>query len=559
MKRFHHLFLLACATSSLGMTGGTCDSSANLGLIDALRGPPAIIATSPREDAAERTFEVDLRSYPDAFEISWEFGDGSAKRGLDRERGKKISHAYSTSGTFIVTVRLFSLVDVIGQRPAELLATGTLPVTIQGPNQMPVPTFSVQEVATTEPSLGITRRFDASRSRDPDGTIVEYRWDFGDGGQALGSTVEYAFERAGLYTVRLTVKDDRGGRAFTERTLFLNGVPEARFRIEIDETNPLLVRFNASRSTDPDGDIVRYDWDFADGTTLPNGGVQVSHTYAAPGEYFVRLDVFDDQGQSDFVFVQVEVTSDEIALTSVSERYGEVGTTLSGLQLTGANFAGGATARLQRGATRIDASNVIRNSAQQLTADFDLNGASLGDYDVVVENPDTGTASLSGAFRVVTPNLVRLTTSLGDIVFELVDDAPITTSNFLQYVTDGFYDGTIFHRVVPDFVVQGGGFLPGLERPEGRRPPIANEFSPTRSNLRATVAMAKVGGDPNSATSEFFVNLKDNSQNLDNQNGGFTVFARVIEGMDVVDDIAAVPLNGEQPIDDVLLIRAERE
>ncbi|MBX3395147.1 MAG: peptidylprolyl isomerase [Phycisphaerae bacterium] len=559
MKRFHWLFLLTCATGSLGMTGGTCDSSANLRLIDALRGPPAIIASSPREDAAERTFEVDLRSYPDAFEISWEFGDGSAKRGLDRERGKRISHVYSASGTFTVTVRLYSLADVIGQRPAELIATGALPVTVLSPNQLPVPTFSVQEVTPAEPALGITRRFDASRSRDPDGSIVEYRWDFGDGGQAIGSDVEYAFERAGLYTVRLTVKDDRGGRAFTERTLFLNGVPEARFRFEIDDVNPLLVRFNASRSTDPDGEIVRYDWDFGDGVKSPDGGLQVSHTFAAPGEYFVRLDVFDDQGQSDFVFVQVVVTSDEIALTSISERYGEVGTNLNGLRLMGANFAEGATARLQRGATRIDATNVTRDSSQQLTVDFDLSRATLGDYDVIVENPDTGTASLSGEFRVVTANLVRLTTSLGDIVFELVDDAPVTTSNFLQYVTDGFYDGTIFHRVVPDFVVQGGGFLPGLVRPEGRRPPIVNEFSPTRSNLRATVAMAKVGGDPNSATSEFFVNLKDNSQNLDNQNGGFTVFARVIEGMDVVDDIAAVPLNGEQPVQDVLLIRAERE
>ena len=186
--------------------------------------------------------------------------------------------------------------------------------------------------------------------------------------------------------------------------------------------------------------------------------------------------------------------------------------------------------------------------------------ATLGDYDVVVENPSTTTGRLADGFQVVTPNMVRLTTSFGDIVMELVDDAPITTENFLQYVEDDFYEGTIFHRIVAGFVVQGGGFLPGMIQPPGLRDPIMNEFSPTRSNLRATVAMAKLGGDPDSATSQFFVSLVDNSAILDGQNGGFTVFAIVVEGMDVVDAIAAVAVDGNSlPLEDVLLIRAERE
>jgi cyclophilin family peptidyl-prolyl cis-trans isomerase len=156
--------------------------------------------------------------------------------------------------------------------------------------------------------------------------------------------------------------------------------------------------------------------------------------------------------------------------------------------------------------------------------------------------------------------MVRLVTDFGDIVMELlVDDAPITTDNFVQYIEDGFYDGTIFHRVVPDFVVQGGGFLPGMIQPEGLRDPIVNEFNPANSNVRGTVAMAKVGGNPDSATSQFFVNLADNSANLDTQNGGFTVFAVVVQGMDVVDMIAEVELDGETPVNDVILIRAERE
>jgi peptidyl-prolyl cis-trans isomerase A (cyclophilin A) len=147
------------------------------------------------------------------------------------------------------------------------------------------------------------------------------------------------------------------------------------------------------------------------------------------------------------------------------------------------------------------------------------------------------------------------------VVDVLLEATPVTSLNFLQYVEDGFYDGTIFHRVVPDFVVQGGGFLPGPDmlEPDGLRDPIVNEFSPDRSNVRGTVAMAKVGGDPDSATSQFFFNLADNSANLDNQNGGFTVFATVAEGQDVVDAMAEVELDGESPVDDIVISMAKIE
>lgn len=158
----------------------------------------------------------------------------------------------------------------------------------------------------------------------------------------------------------------------------------------------------------------------------------------------------------------------------------------------------------------------------------------------------TSTASVT--IEVVAEPKVRLATTKGDILLDmLVEGAPLTTHNFMQYVEDRFYDGTIIHRIAylsedpPDpFVIQGGGFLPNLTQPPGLRAAVRNEFSPDRSNVRGTVAMAKLGGDPDSATSQFFVNLRDNSENLDNQNGGFTVFANVVEGMDVVDAIAAV-------------------
>jgi cyclophilin family peptidyl-prolyl cis-trans isomerase len=128
-------------------------------------------------------------------------------------------------------------------------------------------------------------------------------------------------------------------------------------------------------------------------------------------------------------------------------------------------------------------------------------------------------------------------TTVGQIVVALDPTAPQTVANFVKYVDAKLYDGTVVHRAVSDFVVQGGGFKPSgssyVHIPTFA--PVVNEFSTTRPNVRGTVAMAKVAGDPNSATSEFFFNVADNRANLDGQNGGFTVFANVIRGMGIVD------------------------
>jgi len=133
---------------------------------------------------------------------------------------------------------------------------------------------------------------------------------------------------------------------------------------------------------------------------------------------------------------------------------------------------------------------------------------------------------------------VKLETSMGDIIIELNEKAaPVTVKNFLRYTEEGFYDGMIFHRVIPNFMIQGGGFATDL-KDKPTHPMIVNEFK--LSNVRGTIAMAKQPNNPNSATSQFFINLKDNSGNLDHQNGGFTVFAKVVEGMDIVDSIVAV-------------------
>jgi cyclophilin family peptidyl-prolyl cis-trans isomerase len=145
----------------------------------------------------------------------------------------------------------------------------------------------------------------------------------------------------------------------------------------------------------------------------------------------------------------------------------------------------------------------------------------------------------------VANTIVRMQTDLGSVDIELFDTAaPETVANFLKYVNDGDYDGTFIHRSDPGFVLQMGGYIfdpaQGDFFAEGTShipedPPVINEFG--MSNLRGTLAMAKLGGEPDSATSEFFFNLADNSGNLDIQNGGFTVFAQVTSGLDVIDTI----------------------
>jgi len=147
--------------------------------------------------------------------------------------------------------------------------------------------------------------------------------------------------------------------------------------------------------------------------------------------------------------------------------------------------------------------------------------------------------------------MIRFETTLGDFTIELLEkDAPLSVANFLRYIDDGFFDGTIFHRIVPGFVIQGGGFTEDMTQ-KRTQPPVKNEADNGLKNKRGTLSMARTN-DINSATSQFFVNLKDNDF-LDHSRGnfGYAVFARVIEGMDVVDKIAAVETGRRRGFDDV--------
>ncbi len=550
------IFFIGCACC-LGVGGNGCgvDPSAVLDL----RPEPAIIAAIPIEDTRTWRFEVDLRHYAETHRINWVFGDDGMLTGMDVSGGRSVTHEFARDGTFEVSVFLFSAPDVLLGDPARMIGTSTLPVDVLGANTAPIASFVVQAVLGEEGGdLPLTKRFVASGSRDPDGLIVDYRWEFGDGTVGADRSIEHTFAQSGRFPVRLTVTDDRGATAATMLNILVNTLPTASFTFEVDPDNALRFTFDASASSDPDGAIQQFTWDFGDDTAAGDGTV-VSHTYAVPDDYTVKLTIVDELGASVSTTRMLDVTGSEPFVRKVIPRFGDVDT-VENVTIDGENFATGASVRIVRGAATITGSSVTVLDATTLEASFDLTGAALGDYEVIVENPDTTSATLADGYRVVTPNMVRLVTDFGDIVMELlVADAPITTDNFIQYIEDGFYDGTIFHRVVPDFVVQGGGFLPGMIQPEGLRDPIPNEFDPAHSNVRGTVAMAKLGGDPDSATSQFFVNLADNSANLDNQNGGFTVFAIVVEGMNVVDMIAAVPLDGQTPIDDVILIRAERE
>jgi peptidyl-prolyl cis-trans isomerase B (cyclophilin B) len=151
--------------------------------------------------------------------------------------------------------------------------------------------------------------------------------------------------------------------------------------------------------------------------------------------------------------------------------------------------------------------------------------------------------------------VVVMKTSVGTIKIELnPEKAPITVKNFLSYVDDKFYDGTIFHRVMKDFMIQGGGLEPSMKE-KGTKDPIKNESGNGLSNVRGTIAMARKP-DPDSATAQFYINVVDNSRGLDPQR--YCVFGKVIDGMDVVDKIRAVEVGnkaGHQnvPVKDVVI------
>lgn len=178
--------------------------------------------------------------------------------------------------------------------------------------------------------------------------------------------------------------------------------------------------------------------------------------------------------------------------------------------------------------------------------------------------PPTNSTTQQGVKSMSTNPRVKMTTNMGDIVISLdAAKAPKTVANFLAYVKDGFYDGTIFHRVIDGFMVQGGGFEPGLKQ-KSTKAPIENEANNGLKNNKYTLAMARTN-DPHSATAQFFINVANNdflNHSAPTSNGwGYAVFGEVVEGQDVIDKMKAVKTGNSGfhqnvPVQDVVITKA---
>ena len=158
-----------------------------------------------------------------------------------------------------------------------------------------------------------------------------------------------------------------------------------------------------------------------------------------------------------------------------------------------------------------------------------------------------------------------MTTSKGEITIELdAENAPVSTENFLAYADAGEYDGTIFHRVIDGFMIQGGAFTPDMDQRKGSRGGIKNEWQNGLSNKRGTLAMARLGNQPDSATNQFFINVADNDFLDQPRDGaGYAVFGSVVEGLDIVDAIKGVETadrngHGDVPVEPIVIESIKR-
>ena len=174
-----------------------------------------------------------------------------------------------------------------------------------------------------------------------------------------------------------------------------------------------------------------------------------------------------------------------------------------------------------------------------------------------------GTVMFASSLMAAPAPHVVLDTSMGPIEIELDPvKAPVTTKNFLEYVDSGFYTNTVFHRVIPGFMAQGGGFTAQMQQKDTKAP-IKNEASNGLKNVRGTLSMARTS-DPNSATSQFFINVADNDFLNPGRDAGYAVFAKVVSGMDVVDNIVNSQTTTKQgmqnvPVDPILIKSAKRK
>jgi alpha-tubulin suppressor-like RCC1 family protein/PKD repeat protein len=268
----------------------------------------AVLTVHPASGDTSTDFTFDSASSEGDIEtVAWDLGDGTTST------DPVVSHRYDTPGTYTVTLTVTSTSGATAQTSRDVEVVGA------GANLPPVASFTLDPPVVNP---GATVRFDASASEDPDGDIVAWAWDFGDGGTSSGETVEHVYTTSGTFTVTLTVADDDGATATAFRTLRVSHPPAAAFTVFPEEgVAPLEVTVNGAASADPDGQLKRYTWDFGDGTVVLDGGAAEEHTYTEPGTYTIRLTVTDDGGLTDSTERTVEVRAGLLANELTGQPY----------------------------------------------------------------------------------------------------------------------------------------------------------------------------------------------------------------------------------------------
>ncbi len=457
-----------------------------------------------------------------------------------------------------------------------------------GPGENQPPTAVAGADQTVQINTTVT--LDGSASSDPnEGDTLAFLWRQ-TGGSPLNLTspltavTMFTPAVVGTYVFELTVTD-RNGLSDTDDVIVTvnspaNRAPVARAGNDQSVNAGSMVTLDGSASSDPDaGQTLSFSWTqvSGEGVILGNSNTATA-TFVAPpagGALEFRLTVTDGEGG---------VATDDITVTvntAPTADAGEDHNVAPGVIVTldASSSSDAESPSLSFAWEQIGGPQVSLDDPTAETTTFtvpDEEGTLV--FELTAEDSQGLTATDTISLNIRTSPQVRMATSSGDMVIEmLVDEAPITTRNFLQYVEDRFYDDTIFHRVIREDtsglgVAQGGGFFRNeddlIER-KAVRDPIVNEFSADRPNVRGTLSMAKTS-DPDSATSQFFFNVIDNPA-LDNpdNSGGFAVFASVVEGLDVMDAIGAVETGSEQtaegatfndvPLEDVTVFSARVE
>ena len=314
------------------------------------------------------------------------------------------------AGDYSVTTEGSGINPANSERIAESTTT-TITVQTTPDNQDPSASFSA---SPSDPTVGDSVSFDASGSSDPDGSIVSYEWDFGDGTSATGASPSHSYDSAGSYTVSLTVTDDDGATATTQQTITVseaapeNQAPSASF--SASPSDPAVgdsVSFDASGSSDADGSIASYEWDFGDGST--DSGESVTHTFSSPGDYDVELTVTDDDGATDTTTQTVSVAETaapanfQISAIDVESpvTQGDAATVSATVENTGDDDGTQTVAVAVDGAT-VDSQGVTLagGASDDVTFEVATDSLSVGDHDVDLS---TANDSASGQLTVTEP------------------------------------------------------------------------------------------------------------------------------------------------------------